>query len=688
MVSLPSSKVPIASLTFSKRTTQSSNLTILILLCLFHVGVTLVLFDRVKAQVTGSVQDTLWAIELKELSLEELMNIEVTSVSRHPEKLGEVASAIQVITGDDIRRSGASNIPEALKLAANLAVAQRGSHSWGISARGFNTELANKLLVMIDGRTVYTPLFSGVFWDRQDYLLQDIDRIEVISGPGGTLWGANAVNGVINIITKNARETRGTYLSAGGGSALQYFARMRYGGMLDSNIHFRAYGKYSQRDNEFLGRGSTASDSWRMGQGGFRIDRESSQKSNFTLQGDVYFGDESLTAGGAAKVSGGNILGRWSKTFSDDASMTLQLYFDRTHLSTAAPALIINSIQFAPAGTFKDDLHTYDIDFQHRFGLSDYNHVVWGVGYRLTHDVVGNAPTLAFFPLVLDQNLFSAFVQDEIMLGENLFFTLGTKVEHNYYTGVEVEPSAQLRWNFVANQVLWAAVARAVRAPSRIDREISQPAPPYLVVLAGGENFISETVLAYELGYRGQLGSKIAASISAFYNVYRNVRSTSTTPTVILPFYFENNLEGETYGFEFSANYQPVDWLRLRGGYNLLKTSIRIKSGQQDFNNALNETADPEHQFSLRSSIDLSDLELDAQLRWVDVLHNNNGPTVGTVPSYAELDVRLGWNATESLEFSLVGRNLLHDHHPEYGFPSPARTEIRRGAYGKVSCIL
>ena len=210
MVSLPSSKVPIASLTFSKRTTQSSNLTILILLCLFHVGVTLVLFDRVKAQVTGSVQDTLWAIELKELSLEELMNIEVTSVSRHPEKLGEVASAIQVITGDDIRRSGASNIPEALKLAANLAVAQRGSHSWGISARGFNTELANKLLVMIDGRTVYTPLFSGVFWDRQDYLLQDIDRIEVISGPGGTLWGANAVNGVINIITKNARETRGT----------------------------------------------------------------------------------------------------------------------------------------------------------------------------------------------------------------------------------------------------------------------------------------------------------------------------------------------------------------------------------------------------------------------------------------------------------------------------------------------
>lgn len=623
---------------------------------------------------------------LKKLSLEELMNIEVTSVAKAPEPYGQAPAALDVITGDEIRRSGASSIPEALRLADNLEVAQKNSHDWGISARGFNTSLANKLLVLIDGRSVYTPLYSGVFWDVQDYLLEDIDRIEVISGPGGTLWGANAVNGVINITTKSAKDTQGLYTEAGGGTWLQDFIGARYGGMLASNVYYRVYGKYFDRGNEVLPNGNDASDSWRMGQGGFRIDSEAMPQNTLTLQGDFYLGDENLETGGDAKTGGGNVLGRWSHTFSDDADMQLQLYYDRAHLRDHAPALVVGTLVLAPAGIFSDDLDTYDLDFQHRFRLGGRNRIVWGFGYRFTHEVEGNAPSLAFFPSVQDQNLFSGFVQDEITLWKDLFFTLGTKVEHNDYTGFEFEPSARLQWNATANQMFWGAVSRAVRTPSRIDRDLSEGEPPYFVLLAGGADFTSETLIAYELGYRAQLGPKVAASISAFYNDYNDVRSTALNPVTIFPLFFQNNLEGDTYGAEITANYQILSWWRLHAGYDLLKEQIRIKPGQTDFNNALNETADPQQQFSLRSSMDLpQNTELDAGLRWVDTLHNNNGPTVGTVPSYFELDVRLAWHPTKRLELSIVGQNLLHDHHPEYGFPGPTREEIGRSVYGKVT---
>jgi iron complex outermembrane receptor protein len=623
---------------------------------------------------------------LKKLSVEELMNVEVISVSKRPEKLSETASAIQVITAEDIRRSGASNIPEALRLAHNLHVAQKGSHAWGIAARGFNTELANKLLVLIDGRTVYTPLFSGVFWDRQDYLLEDIDRIEVISGPGSTLWGANAVNGVINIITKKSKDTQGLYLEAGGGPELKGFTSARYGGKLASNASYRVYGKYFDRGSQVLGNGRDASDSWHMGQGGFRIDAETSPQNELTFQGDFYSGDESLLSGGSGKVTGGNILGRWSHAFSDESEMTLQFYYDRTHLATPVPAFVINSIVFAPSGTLKDDLDTYDVDFQHHFRVGARNHFVWGLGYRFTDDVVSNSPGLGFFPPVLGRSLFSGFVLDEIRLRRDLFFTVGSKLEHNDYTGFELEPSARLQWNLANKQILWAAASRAVRMPSRIDRDLSQPAPPHLVVLKGSPDFISETVVAYELGYRAQLGSKLATSVAAFYNDYDHLRSTSITPLTLLPFFFANNLQGKTYGVELSATYQVFDRWRLHAGYTPLKEQIRIKPGQMDLNNALNETADPRQQVFLRSSIDVrKNVELDAKLRWVDSLRNNNGPTAGTVPSYFELDARLGWHPTEIIEFSVTGQNLLHDRHPEYAFPSPTREEIERSIYGKIA---
>jgi iron complex outermembrane receptor protein len=616
------------------------------------------------------------------------MNIEVTSVSKRPEKLSETASAIQVITQEDMRRAGATTLAEALRLASNLQVAQKNAHDWGISARGFNTDLSNKLLVLIDGRTVYTPLYSGVFWDAQDYLLEDVDRIEVISGPGGTLWGANAVNGVINIITRSARETQGLALEAGGGTELQDLAAIRYGGALGSAVTYRAYAKHLERDASVLSNGADAFDSGHMNQTGFRVDAEPSAQNLLTVQGDVYRSENEVLTGDDSRLSGANLLGRWSRVDSDDSGMSLQAYFDHTHLSlpTAASA-------FAPAGTFTDDLDTYDLDYQHHFRLSAHQQVVWGLGYRFTHDVSAAAPTLALVPPRLDHHLFSGFLEDELQLQENVFLTLGTKLEHNGYTGFEYEPSARLQWNYASQQMLWAAVSRAVRTPSRIDRDLREPtllpAPFPASILNGSDDFSSENLAAYELGHRAQLGAQLATSLSLFYNDYRDIRSTTPGPPGFpsfgFPLVFANDLEGETYGLELSASYQPFDAWRLRGGYNLLEEHLRVKPGGVDFSNARNETADPQQQLTLHSAADLAaNLQLDIGLRWIDTLHNNNGPTPGTVPSYVEADVRVGWRLSEHLEFSVVGQNLLHDQHPEYGFPGPSRPEVERSVYGKV----
>lgn len=625
--------------------------------------------------------------DLKQLSVEELMSIEVTSVARHPEKLLQAAAAIQVITADQIRRSGASSLPEALRLADNLEVAQKNSHDWAITARGFNTALGNKLLVMIDGRTVYTPLYSGVFWDVQDYLLEDIERIEVISGPGGTLWGANAVNGVINIITKSAADSQGLYADAGGGSQLEAFGGARYGGTLTPDVNFRVYGKYFDRDHEVFANGSPSTDAWHQAQGGFRIDSLRSPRNTLSLHGDFYGGHEGQDTGGAAQVGGGNLVGHWTHLFSERSDMSLQAYYDRTHLVDPIPVFLLGTKPLVPAGNLRDDLTTCDIDFQHRFALGEHNRIVWGLGYRFTHDVVENAPAVGFSPNVLEQNLFSGFLQDEILLGRDWSVILGSKLEHNDYTGFEVEPNARVEWSLASNQALWGAISRAARTPSRIDRDFSEPARPFpLVVLAGSSSFGSEYVTAYELGYRGEVGPAVTGSISAFYNVYNDVRSTSFTPKTIVPLFFANNLEGDTYGVELSGNYRVLDGWSLHAGYDLLQESLHVKPGQFDLSKALNETADPQQQVSIRSSMNLpARVELDATLRWVDLLTINSGPTPGTVPSYFEMDCRLAWHAPKGVELSLVGQNLLHDHHPEYGFPSPARVEIERSVYGKVA---
>ena len=602
---------------------------------------------------------------LKKLSVEELMDIEVTSVSKRPEKLSETASAIQVITQEDIRRFGVTSIPEALRLASNLEVAQVDSRQWAISARGFNNTTANKMLVLIDGRTVYTPLYAGVFWDVQDTLLEDIDRIEVISGPGATQWGANAVNGVINITTRNAKDTQGLQVVGGGGTEFRGFGGVRYGGELATNLHYRVYGKYFDRDSAVLPNGRDATNDWHVGQGGFRLDWDASDINLLTLQGDYYAGRIAQPGASDIAVDGNNVIGRWSHTFSENSDLKLQLYYDRTHRNIP--------------GTFAEDLNTYDFDLQHRFPLGERQDIVWGLGYRLIEDDVGNTASLAFLPPHVSRQWFSGFAQDEIALvKDRLHLTLGTKIEHNDYTGFEFQPSGRLAWKLNQRQTAWAAISRAVRTPSRIDSEFYAPSsPPFF--LAGGTNFVSEELLAYELGYRLQPHKRVSVSIAAFYNDYDNLRSLErVNPPALFPVVIGNGQKGESYGAELTADYQVTDWCRLHAGYTELQIHIRPKAGSTDTTSGSSESHDPNHQFFFRASLDLPcHLEFDSVFRYVTHIANLG------VPAYGEVDLRLAWQPLAKLEISVVGQNLLHDHHAEFG-AAATRQEIERAVYGKV----
>jgi len=601
---------------------------------------------------------------LKKLSIEQLMNLEVTSVSRRPERLAQAASAIQVITQQDIRRSGASSLPEALRLVTNLQVAQVNSRDWAISARGFNSTTANKLLVLIDGRTVYTPLYSGVFWDVQDVPLGDVDRIEVISGPGATLWGANAVNGVINVITKRARETQGLVVSGGGGTELRGFGTTRYGGALGSHVNYRIYGKGWAREPSVLPGGQDATDDWHMEQAGFRLDWDASTINQVTMQGDLYNGRISQATAGDIAVSGGNVVAKWSHTVSANSAVTAQLYYDRTNRNIP--------------GTFGEDLDIYDVDLQHATRLGARHDVVWGLGYRLINDRVVNSALLAFLPPHVTRQWFTGFVQDEIaLIPDRLHVALGTKVEHNDYTGYEIQPSGRVSWRLSPSGTLWAAVARALRTPSRIDRELFFPGqPPYLI--AGGPGFHSEEELAYELGYRHQRGA-LALSVATFYSRYHGLRSVEqVNPPTPSPAVIANGQYGESYGAEVTADYLITKGWRVRAGHTELRIHIWPNPGSTDTTRGASESQTPDRQFFLFSSLDLpAHLRLDAGMRAIDDI------TRQQVPGYAELNAKLTWQPTPQLDLSLVGQNLLHDRHAEFGAPA-TRREIERGVYGLV----
>ncbi len=606
------------------------------------------------------------ASALKKLRVDQLMDLEVTSVSRHPERLFETASAIQVITEEDVRRSGATSLPEALRLASNLEVAQVDARQWGVTARGFNNVFADKMLVLIDGRTVYTPLYAGVYWDAQDVLLQDLDRIEVISGPGATQWGANAVNGVINITTKSARDTTGGLVSVAAGDLLENTTAARYGGEIAPGVYYRVYGKYSEHGGSFRTNGQEANDDWNLGQGGFRLDWDAAVDNRVTVQGDVYSGSFGRTTQDDITASGRNLLGRWTRTLGEKSEIRLQVYYDHTH-------------RVIPQ-SFTQTLDTYDFDFQRRFPIGDRHDILWGLGYRTVDDDIINTPANAFLPAQVTRQVFSTFVQDEVALADDrLHVTFGTKLEHNDYTGFELQPSVRAAWTPDKAHTLWAAVSRAVRVPSRIDRDLFSPAaPPYRI--AGGPNVQSENLQAYELGYRLQPLAGLELSVATFCNLYDDLRSLEPlNPPAPFPAELSSGLRGRSTGAEFTAQWQVAPAWQLQAGYTELRVHTEPQPGTVDRGTDRTVAHDPNHQLSLRSSLDLgSHWELDSTFRYIGAINNQR------LPGYGELDLRLGWRPSAAWELAVNGRNLLHNRHSEFNTPG-SRREIGRSVYAQAT---
>ncbi len=650
------------------------------------------------AQTSRSVPD------VTAMSVEDLMNMQVTSVSKRTQKVADAAAAIFVITQEDIRRSGATSIPEALRLAPGLEVARIDQNKWAIGSRGFNGRFDNKLLVLIDGRSVYTPLFSGVYWNIQDVMLEDIDRIEVIRGPGATLWGANAVDGVINIITKAAASTQSAIVTAGGGTEERGSGGVRYGSKLGDNTHYRIYGKYFDWGPSNFASGATANDGWDAMRGGFRADWTPTGANSLTLQGDLFRSkyDETLTVPSLASpfsstfpnngvYSGGNILGRWNHN-SEGNSMSLQMYYDNA-------TTVDNSL-------FVDHQNVFDMDFQHGFHVGDSQQFVWGLGYRSILDRNDSSFTVSLQPNHVSLNQFSAFLQDEISLvGNRLRLTLGSKFEHNDFTGFEVEPNARLLWTLSPNQSVWTAVSRAVRTPALTEEGLrlnsavippgtpANPAPlPAVVAVFGSHQFNSEDLLAYELGYRVQATSNLSLDLATFYNHYSNLRTAEPgTPfvegspapiDVVIPFVAGNKMSGGTYGLELFADWKVIPKWRLTGSYSYLQMDIRKNLGSQDPTPDNPNGSSPRHQWYLRSSVDLpKHFDLDTTLRFVDHLPSLN------LPNYYSLNAHLGWRPVRNLELSIGGQNLLDNRHLEFlpDFVNTSPTVVKRSIFGSFT---
>lgn len=620
---------------------------------------------------------------LVQLSLEELSNIDITSVSKRSERLSDAAASVFVISGEDIRRAGVRSLPDALRLAPNLHVAQVTASGHAISARGFNNNAANKLLVLIDGRSVYTPLFSGVFWDVQDVMLDDVDRIEVISGPGGTLWGVNAVNGIINVITRSAKETQGGLISAGGGNADKDLA-LRYGGSFGANGAYRVYAKSFERSSTKTADGRKAGDGWHKSQVGFRTDW-SRAGDTLTVHGNAYKGSEGQPQPGSVAVnlvspplgtmpvSGINLTANWSHTLQGGSDLAVQAYLDRT--KRAIP----------PA--FSETLDLFDLQLQHSLPPAGIHSLVWGVEYRHGRDRITNSAFLAFqpprpyfgfLPERLNQTWSSVFVQDEMRLRDNLRFTVGARSERNDYTGTELLPNLRLAWKFAPQHLLWTAASRTVRAPSRLDRDLFIPVvPPFL--LAGGPNVRSEVADVYEIGYRGQPTKRITYSVTAFHSNYDHLRSTELAPSRTSIF-FANELEGKSTGIEMWGTYQAGDNWRLSAGFSALRERLRVKPGSTDMQSvAGQEGRDPDRMWMLRSSMNLPyRTELDATVRHVSALAQPN------VPGYTVVNLRLGWQARPDLEVSITGQNLLSARHAEFG-EFATRSYFERSVFLKLT---
>jgi iron complex outermembrane receptor protein len=635
---------------------------------------------------------------LKELSLEQLGNVTVTSVAKAPTLVWRTPAAVYVITQDDIRRSGATSIPEALRLAPGVEVARINGDQWSIGIRGFGSNLTRSVLVLIDGRDVYTTLLAGTFWEVQDTLMEDIDHIEVIRGPGGTVWGPNAVNGVINVITKNSADTQGTLVSMGGGNEEQGFANVRYGGKTARGLNYRVYGKGFNRSAQAHTDGNFF-DHWRAAQAGFRMDWSRQQRDTFTLQGDLYSesaGDNvnlvnyappfTRVVNGDQALSGGNVLGRWTRAMGEGKDIQIQAFYDRTN-------------RHQP--NFGDIRDTLDVDYLQRFRLGSRNQFSWGWGARAS---IGRElqPTtgLFFFPSSRTDQLDTAFIQDNISLLPNrLELQFGTKFLHTNYTGAEFEPSGRLLWTPSSTQTLWMAITHAVRTPSDGERDFNLtgfigPGPggvPAFARFNANPNFQSEDMVGYELGYRRLLTRTLYFSASSFFNQYTHLFSEDITgpfalenspepPHLLLPAQFGNGLHGTTAGGELAPEWRPTEFWRLRGSYSFLHMVLKPNPISQDIGSGpIVAGSSPQHQALVQSSFDLPrNFTLDFDYRYVSAL-----PAIH-IPAYSTGDAHLSYSFGHFWEVSVVGENLLQPQHYENPSGPAANVGIKRSFYGKL----
>ncbi|MES2126918.1 MAG: TonB-dependent receptor [Pseudomonadota bacterium] len=608
--------------------------------------------------------DTAPADNFANLSLEELSNIQITSVSKKAQRLGDTAASVFVIRGDDIRRAGATTLPEALRLAPNLQVARVDARNYAVTARGFNNVFNNKLLVLIDGRTVYSPLFSGAFWDVQDMLLDDVERIEVISGPGATIWGANAVNGVINIITRSALETQGGYATLGADRDNRSGA-MRYGAHLANGMAWRVYGKVIANDDTLTASGLNTHTGWRRHQAGFRIDGDLAGNA-LTLSGDAYHGSLHQANTRDIEVGGANLLARVERELAPGSSLRVQAYVDHTERDQP--------------NAFIEHLTTVDLEIQHTLMLTPSQQLVWGGEQRSAFDHLVNGPGFGFLPAESNLSWTNLFAQDEVRLGEDLRLTAGLKIERNSYTGREHLPYLSLAWQVAPKHLLWSSLARAVRVPSRIERDFYAPTSGKPTVVYGGSpNFMSEVARVAQLGYRGEPAAHLSYALTMYYSRYDKVRTLEPNPGGTSLVAYMNKAEGSSRGLEMSGSWDVRrDW-RLTAGMVAQRLAIHDLPGSKDTTAPSLANNDPSNWSMLRSSYDWSEnVEVDMTLRHVGALPKP------VVPAYNALDVRVGWKLGRNVEASLLVQNLLAADHAEWGAPA-LRNVYRRSLFGRVS---
>lgn len=660
--------------------------------------------------------------ELAAMGLEELMNVEVTLASRKEETLFETAAAVWVITQEDLRRSGVTSIPEALRLVPGMQVGRIDASKWGISARGFADRYAQKLLVLIDGRSVYNPIFAGVYWEVQDLLLEDVAQIEVVRGPGATLWGANAVNGIVNIITRSARDTQGRLATVGLGTEERGFGGVRYGGMLGEKGHYRVYAKAFSRDDFVDAFGRAGNDDWQMARGGFRGDWQLGEENALTVQGDLFTGDAGQTLRFSTLeppfghlivdetgMHGGNLLGRWQRSLERNGDLQLQLYGE----------------QYARADSLGDwDYAVYDIDFQHHFSWRTRQEIIWGAGYRFSRDHTDSSPKFRFDPASDSAHLVSAFAQDEISLvDDRLRLTLGSKFERNPYSGFEYQPNARLLWKPHVEQTVWLSATRAVRTPARADIDVrlnvatfptaevlpsvSLDAPPSLVVILGDRSFDTEKLLSLEAGYRFSPTADLFVDLAVFYNDYGDLRAgravlpyldeSADPPRFVFELPVANLMEGRTRGGELAVDWQFPERLgRLRAAYTFLDLDLDLDP-RANIESEFLESGSPRHQFLIWAALNpRSDLQVDGIARFIGALPKRTDqqslPYVERLPDrgvdrYLELDLRMAWRPMRDLEIAVVGQNLLADQHLEAvdTLLDTQPTAVQRGVYGAIT---